>query len=146
MRYLILVAAILATAACKDKHDEIGIPDAKVKAALALSAFECSNLAPNKAESARLFNVGITAGRQFLNFAEADTNGYKSIASQIDPIWTADGPRPSADFVLGEIHAAALGKVYEYRGRWDEHGWEPKRAALYAEKNCAFLGNTPPPK
>lgn len=136
-----LFAALLATAACDQKADIVDIPTAKAKSALALSAFECSHLAANDRDASRLFNVGLLNGREFLRFADNNATGYKSIETEIDPIWSTGGNRPSADFKLGEINAASLSRVLTYRGRWNDDAWSARRDALFAERNCGFLGN-----
>ena len=61
MRTLILLAAVLACTGCQEKKSDLTIGDAKTRAALALSAFECSALAPVPADSSRLFNAGLLA-------------------------------------------------------------------------------------
>ncbi len=149
MRYPLItapfvIAAILATAACEQKPKVIDIPSAKAKSALALSAFECSHLASNQRDSSRLFNVGLLNGREFLTFADNNVTGYKSIETQIDPVWVSVAHRPSADFKLGEINAATINRVFSYRGRWDDHAWQQRREELFAERNCAFLGMEKP--
>ena len=146
MRPLILLACCcLATTACQKKTADIDIPTARTRAALALTAFECSHLAPAQAETSRLFNLGVSAGRDFLGFAEANPNGYQSIQAQVDPVWHAVQARPSVDFRLGELYALSTMKVAAQRERWPSGVWEEKRQALYAERNCAFIV-APPPK
>ena len=139
MRYFLLVAAALLTTACQERKSSLDINSAKLRSNLALSAFECSHVAPNPAEASRLFNLGVLAGRDFLEFATGNQSGFKSIASQIDPVWTRNGNRPSADFHLGEIHAASVGRAYADRGRMDDRDWEVRRNEIYAQRNCPFL-------
>lgn len=135
-----LLVSVLALGACDQKHDTIDIASAQAKSALALSAFECSHLAANKSDASRLFSVAVLNGREFLDFAEHNTSGFKSIETQIDPIWSTVADRPSPDFKLGEINAATIGRVFSYRGRWNDSEWTSRRDAMFAERNCAFLG------
>lgn len=145
MRHLIVLACCcLATTACQKKTADIDIPTARTRAALALSAFECSHLAAAQAESSRLFNVGVGAGRDFLGFAAANANGYKSIEAEIDPVWRAVRARPSVDFRLGELYALSTMKIATQRERSSPGAWEARREALYREQNCAFIVAAPP--
>ena len=141
MRALILLAAVLACTGCQQKQSDLTIPDAKVRAALALSAFECSALATVPADSSRLFNAGLLAGRDFLHFADSNDSGYKSIVPQIDPLWNAVADRPTADFKLGEMYAAIRHRVDAERVRFSDSNWDAQRGEWYAQKNCAFVGN-----
>ena len=138
-----LTFALLATlslGACDRKnHADIDIPTAKTRAALALSAFECSHLATAQADTSRLFNLGVQAGRDFLEFADKNQSGYQSLGSQIDPVWTRVEARPSVDFKLGELHAYTIARAIEWRGRYSDSSWEGRRQQLYVEKNCQFL-------
>jgi len=138
-----LTLALLATlplGACDRKnHADIDIPTAKTRAALALSAFECSHLATAQADTSRLFNLGVQAGRDFLAFADKNQSGYQSISSQIDPVWTRVEARPSVDFKLGELHAYTIARAIEWRGRYSDSSWEGRRQQLYVERNCQFL-------
>lgn len=135
-----LLASVLALGACDKKNDTIDIPTARSRSALSLSAFECSHLASSKSDASRLFSVAVLNGREFLDFAEHNSSGFKSIEPQIDPIWSAVADRPSPDFKLGEINAASIDRVLSYRGRWHDSEWPSRRDAMFAERNCAFLG------
>ena len=138
-----LTLALLATlslGACDRKNQaDIDIPTAKTRAALALSAFECSHLATAQADTSRLFNLGVQAGRDFLDFGDKNQSGYQSIRNDIDPVWTRVEARPSVDFKLGELHAYTIARAIEWRGRYNDSNWEGRRQQLYVEKNCQFL-------
>jgi hypothetical protein len=79
---------------------------------LMLSAFECATfaqLAKKGEENKRLFNIGIQAGR---NFLEALQNGKISEAEMNStvPVGVSHylwGPEPSIDFVIGRIYEGA---------------------------------------
>jgi hypothetical protein len=134
------VALALSLAACeRGSKSDISIPEAKNRAALSLGAFECSHLATEQADTSRLFNIGVRAGRDFLGFAEQNRNGYRSIAGELDPAWTRIESRPSVDFKLGELHAITIARALSWRGRWSDAAWERRRADLYRERNCALL-------
>ena len=136
---LVLACCCLAATACQKKTADIDIATARTRAALALSAFECSHLAPSPAEGSRLFNLGVGAGRDFLRFSEANVNGYKSIQNEIDPVWQAVRSRPSADFRLGELYALSTMKMAALRERSSAGVWEARRETLYRDRNCAFI-------
>ena len=132
--------AILATGCDrKGARSDIDIPTAQTRAALALSAFECSHLATTQADTSRLFNVGLESGRDFLRFAEANANGYRSIVPQVDPAWVRVESRPTVDFKLGELHAITVARALSWRRGLGDSAWEARREALYREKNCQFL-------
>jgi len=132
--------AILASG-CDRKAggSDIDIPTAQTRAALALSAFECSHLATTQADTSRLFNVGLESGRDFLRFAETNANGYRSLVPQLDPAWVRVENRPSVDFKLGELHAITVARAMSWRRGLGDSAWEARRETLYEGKNCQFL-------
>ena len=136
---LALIATLSLGACDRKNHADIDIATAKTRATLALSAFECSHLATAQADTSRLFNLGVQAGRDFLDFADKNQSGYQSISNQIDPVWTRIEARPSVDFKLGELHAYTIARALEWRGRYGDNDWEPRRQQLYVDKNCQFL-------
>jgi hypothetical protein len=135
------LACLVVLAACdrKDGKSDIDIPTAQTRAALSLSAFECSHLATTQADTSRLFNVGLQAGRDFLGFAETNANGYRSLVPQLDPAWVQVENRPSVDFKLGELHAITVARAMAWRRGLRDSAWEARRETLYQEKNCQFL-------
>jgi hypothetical protein len=142
---LAIALVVAATPACdrNGSKADIDIPTAQTRAALALSAFECSHLATSQADHSRLFNVGVQAGRDFLQFAEKNANGYRSLAPQVDPAWVQVEDRPSVDFKLGELHAITVARAIGWRRGLGDNAWEARREALYREKNCQFLALPP---
>ncbi len=134
-----LIATLMLGACDRKNHADIDIPTAQTRAALALSAFECSHLASAQADTSRLFNLGLQAGRDFLTFSDSNQSGYQSIRNQVDPIWMRIEARPSVDFKLGELHAYTIARAIEWRGRYGERDWDQRRQQLYVEKNCQFL-------
>ena len=136
-----LACLALLASACDRKGGEsdIDIPTAQTRAALSLSAFECSHLATSQADTSRLFNVGLESGRDFLRFADGNVNGYRSLAPQVDPAWVQVENRPSVDFKLGELHAITVARAMAWRRGLGDNAWEARREALYREKNCQFL-------
>ena len=141
-RAIVAIACITVLAVACDRNgakSDIDIPTAQTRAALSLSAFECSHLANAQADTSRLFNVGLEAGRDFLRFAESNVNGYRSLAPQVDPAWTRVENRPTVDFKLGELHAITVARAMAWRRGLGDAGWESRRTTLYREKNCQFL-------
>jgi hypothetical protein len=140
------IALVVAVAPACDRTGskaDIDIPTAQTRAALALSAFECSHLATTQADTSRLFALGVQAGRDFLEFADKNANGYRSIAPQVDPAWRQVEDRPSVDFKLGELHAITVARAIGWRRGASDNAWEARREALYREKNCQFLALPP---
>ena len=139
---VLAIACLVALAAGCDRNGskaDIDIPTAQTRAALAMSAFECSHLATAQADTSRLFNLGVQAGRDFLEFADKNATGYRSLAPQVDPAWVAVESRPSVDFKLGELYAITQARALEWRRGASDSAWELRRDALYREKNCQFL-------
>src|ERR1700677_3859286 len=67
---------------------------------LTLSAMECANLAPNDADSRRLEEVGLSAGKQFLEAMPKLTKDEQKAADpKITLLWPGV-PGPSIAFVL----------------------------------------------
>jgi len=89
------------------------------------SAFECfmfAEMAGNKEEAERLFNVAIRAGRQFL---EALTKGRLSedeVRTQVPIGVTLKLGGPSIDFMLGRIYEGATDQAYNAIVSQDENG------------------------
>lgn len=138
---LAIALVVLAAPACdrNGSKADIDIPTAQTRAALAMSAFECSHLATTQADTSRLFALGVQAGRDFLEFADKNATGYRSLVPQLDPAWVSVENRPSVDFKLGEIHAISEARALEWRRNEGDSRWQAHRDVLYREKNCQFL-------
>lgn len=114
--------------------------DAQVKNAfLTLSTFECAVVSPDDKETERLFMLGLKAGRDFIEFARANPEIYRtSLSPKVPFLWNmTSGPTP--DFILGQIYAGRVHEVYKEFSR-DEELWKVKKQNMYHSKNCALLG------
>jgi hypothetical protein len=122
------------------------------KASFTISAFECAALGKGTAaETERLFNAGMTAGREIITFFKAATPKQLEVLSQHIPmIWGfAVGPTP--DFQLGRLYQAVdtnqedndvMRKFID--PKWHEtkpDEWDRRRKALWREKNCQHVGS-----
>ena len=110
------------------------------------SAFQCSTFAEllgDQKEQARLFDLGIKAGREFL---EAARN--KQIPSEIADkevpmgvIWLMNGP--SNDFIIGRVYENALGEAVTQVNKDDNFNDKTlsKQVAhnYYQKGNCVVL-------
>ena len=116
---------------------EINLETYKKKADLTLSAFECTVLAPNDSEGERLFEIGLSAGRDFISFVNANPKHYKALMSQVAMLWQGtSGPTP--DFILGRMYAYMSNKVYDELGP-DSNTWKVKKEIRYRAKNCSLI-------
>ena len=137
MRAIVLATLVLCPAAVAHAQSKF---DAQVKNSfLALSAFECSIVATDPKEIERLFTLGLSAGRQFLQFAQSDRDTHgKALGEKIAVLWHLK-PGPTADFILGRIYDDLTREIYKDFTS-DERLWNMKKEALYRTKNCALLG------
>ena len=138
MRAIVLATLVLCPAAVAHAQSKF---DAQVKNSfLALSAFECSIVSTDPKENERLFALGLSAGRQFLQFAQSveDAHG-KVLAQKIAVLWNLK-PGPTPDFVLGRIYDGFTVEIYRDYATMDQKQFDMKRDALYRTKNCALLG------
>jgi hypothetical protein len=119
-------------------HAESNIELQKKNAFLTLSAFECAVVSPNEKETERLFTLGLKVGRDFIQFAQANTDLYlKTIKPQVPMLWNwIAGPSP--DFILGQIYADREHDVYK-EFSLDNELWKIKKQNMYNAKNCVFL-------
>ena len=115
------------------------------------SAFTCATyaeLAKKTIEQARLFDLGITSGRKFI---EGVANGTISQEERAKAPWgvTMNLGGPSTDFILGRIHSFALNEAYDkvVKGaneldptKWlDDAAAEIKALSLYTSANCELV-------
>ena len=122
-------------------HAEVNIDEQKKNSFMTLSAFECAVVSPNDKEGERLFKLGLKAGRDFLKFVQTDRNLYlKTIKSQVPMLWNLTAG-PTADFVLGQIYADRMNKIYE-EFTPDDELWNLTKQKMYREKNCELLGKS----
>lgn len=131
---LILIAVIPPAMADTELEDQIN------NSYLALSAFECSDLAPDDEEAERLFLLGLNAGRQFLAYRGLNRDTYIDlIAPKVSDLWNLYGP--TDDFILGQIYSEVSNATFEGVTTLEElELWELAASDRYRDKNCSFLG------
>jgi hypothetical protein len=127
-----------------------GQADEKAQLArLMFSAFQCGTYAAmssNEKEKARLFEVGVKAGREFL---DAVNNGQITYEAKYSVVPAAVMERllyrPSTEFVLGRIfefstHAASeMARVAGAGSLTDLERTKNKASEKYITGNCALL-------
>ncbi len=107
---------------------------------LAVSAFECSIVAPDQKESQRLFGIGFAAGHQFLDGLSNFTNDEeKRIKENIAGLWIGKGVAGRThDFVLGQVYSEI--EAYTYNEFSDyQKSWALKEEQMFAHKSCALI-------
>ena len=134
---LILIAVIPPAMADTELEDQIN------NSYLALSAFECSDLAPDDEEAERLFLLGLNAGRQFLAYRGLNWDTYIDlIAPKVSDLWNLTSG-PSDDFILGQIYLQVFNERAMFEGVTtleEIELWDLARSDRYRDKNCSFLG------
>lgn len=114
---------------------ETRIDEAVRLSKLALSAMECSMLAPDKADARRLAKIGLTSGKEYFDAVAKLSDEEQKIAGRnISATWKGvTGISP--DFVLGRIWQKMEDTIQESLGS-DKRKWAHEKAKKYAEKNC----------
>ena len=132
---LILLAVIPPAMADTELEDQIN------NSYLALSAFECSELAPDDEEAERLFLLGLNAGRQFLAYRGLNWDTHTDlIAPKVSDLWNFLTYGPSDDFILGQIYVQVFNEMYEgVTTLEDIELWRLTKSDRYRDKNCSFL-------
>ena len=102
---------------------------------LALSAMECSMLAPDKADARRLAELGLSSGKKYFDaVAKLSDQEQKIAAGDIPAIWKGiTGISP--DFLLGRVWQKLEQAVQMSLGA-DKGKWAREKARKYADKNC----------
>lgn len=120
------------------------------------SAFECSvlaELAGKRSEQERLFTVGLTSGREFI---EALRNGEiqeNDVRSSVPLLMLMRLGGPSTDFMIGRIYEAAVGTAYDdivkkgdnglelpiEKWRMDDELKKMRADLLYLRGNCSLI-------
>ena len=107
---------------------------------LAISAFECSIVAPDQTESQRLFGIGFAAGQQFLDgLSNVGNEEAKRLKENIAGLWIGKGVAGRThDFVLGQVYSEI--EAYTYKDFLDDKkGWKLKEDQIFAHKSCALI-------
>ena len=132
---IVLALSFLSQAANADTQKEELIRLSK----LAFSAFECSVEATNENEEARLFDVGLVAGRKFLDgMNDLGRVERDNLVKEVAPMWFYKVNR-STDFVMGEVYQFVRRFVYD-QIRVDGVDVEnAKKEHLYFQGHCASI-------
>ena len=105
---------------------------------LTLSAMECANLATNEGDSQRLSEVGLTAGKKFLDLLPKLTpEELKSAGPNLAILWRGVSG-PSTDFVLGRVWEQMAVIAHKSLGD-DTSKWDREKVRRYSEKNCMII-------
>jgi hypothetical protein len=89
---------------------------------LSLSALECSVVATDKKEDARLFEVGLTSGRKFLDeIGRLEPGELQKVEREVALILLSKDS-PSKDFVLGEVYQFVRERVFHELDYYQNEG------------------------
>ena len=130
--------------------------EAKARLGLVLwSAFQCSTFAEmsgNKQEQARLFEVGVKAGREFLEALKNRQISPEAASSEVPIGVTMRLQGPSTDFIVGRIFESAaedaFNKIVKQKNGmpleisdWirDEDLQKSKASNSYLVQNCRLI-------
>ena len=118
---------------------EIRIDEVVRLSKLTLSAMQCAILATDTADSARLSEIGLVAGKKFLELAPKLSDEEAKIAgNHIAILWRGVLPGPSSDFILGRVWQEEEEEVYRSLGN-DTEKWEQEKVRKFSEKNCMII-------
>lgn len=117
---------------------ETRVEEAVQLSKLTLSAMECANFAPNDAEAGRLGEIGINAGKKFLELMPTlSDEERKSAGPNIAVLWRGV-PGYSIDFVLGRVWQEI--ETFSYKSLGDDtKAWKYNKSVKYSEKNCSII-------
>jgi len=111
---------------------------------LSISAFECSVVATDKKEDARLFEVGLAAGRKFLDgMNRLEPAERQKVEREVALIWL-NKDSPSKDFVLGEVYQFVRERVFHELDYYQNEGGElailnENKGRMFLQKNCSLI-------
>jgi len=106
---------------------------------LALSAFECSILASDQKEVQRLFDIGLAAGRRFLEGLNNLTDDEdRKVAANIAVLWNFVAG-PSHDFVLGRVYEDRTNDLFKDFEGGDKKLWAIRQEQMFRQRNCALV-------
>jgi hypothetical protein len=99
---------------------------------------ECANYAKDGAEAQRLANIGIAAGRQFLDaFPKLSAEEQKAVGPHIALLWKGVSG-PSVDFVLGQAWKEMETIAYQSLGD-NTKVWDSAKLTKFSQKNCTLI-------
>jgi hypothetical protein len=139
MRRLRLALVLASSFATLPAFAETRVEEAVRLSKLTLSAMECANLAVNDADSQRLQEVGMSAGKQFLEaMPKLTQEEQKSAGPKIALLWREVIPGPSIDFILGRVWERMTDIAYKSLGD-DTKKWDSAKVVKYSQKNCMII-------
>jgi hypothetical protein len=119
------------------------------------SAFQCftfADISKNEKERTRLFQVGLKAGRGFLEALNSGQISEKTVREEVPIGVTIMLQGPSIDFILGRIFEGAMSDAYDYivkqangmpleTSQWIMDGEVKKMKAeiTFLKNNCALV-------
>jgi hypothetical protein len=139
MRRLGLALVLAFSFATLPAFAENRVEEAVRLSKLTLSAMECANLAANDADSQRLQEVGMSAGKQFLEaMPKLTQDEQKAAGPKIALLWRGVIPGPSIDFILGRVWERMTDSAYKSLGD-DTKKWDSEKVVKYSQKNCMII-------
>ena len=147
MRSMLVVAfgmIVVVSLAPQDVKAEAQGDDLVRMSKLSISAFECSVVATDKKEDARLFEVGLAAGRKFLDgMNRLEPAERQKVEREVALIWL-NKDSPSKDFVLGEVYQFVRERVFHELDYYQNEGGElailnGNKGRMFLQKNCSLI-------
>ena len=111
--------------------------DLALKSTLSVSAFRCSFYAREVAESKRLFDIGVSAGRSYAALAIQNRDALQRVQGKI-PGPYLELKTPSPDFLVGRVYGIVQMEVSkEFASAKESEDY--RRYQSYTEQNCVLL-------
>ena len=105
---------------------------------LTVSAIECSVLSSDSSDAKRLGEIGIAAGKKFLELIPTlSAEERKSSEEHISVLWRQVSGYNS-DFVMGRMWQEILTNVYWSLGDKTKE-WDGNKRKKYLDKNCMII-------
>ncbi len=146
----IFIVSILTIKVCA----QVGVEKARLARTM-WSAFECAayaELSGNKKEQAKLFEVGLHAGREFIDALKNRQISPEAVSKEAPIGVTMLLAGPSADFVIGRVFEKAMQEAFDNivkrkngilldSSKWidDEALRKSKAERYYLSRNCTLL-------
>jgi hypothetical protein len=128
-KFVPLTLLALASATCAASAEE----DMLLSAQLSASALQCSLLAADKSDAQRLLDLGVTAGRRYVELRDKEPATYQRIWTKI-PIDYIHGSSASAEFTIGRVYGIL--EVETVKNAAENPNY---RYMQYRARNCALL-------
>jgi hypothetical protein len=105
---------------------------------LTLSAMQCAHLATDSAEAQRLADVGVAAGKNFVEvIGKLNEQEQKEADPNLAVLWKGLYWR-SPEFLLGQVWQIEADIAYKSLGD-DTKAWEREKVLKFSQKNCALI-------